>query len=170
LNTKIDGYSKKRRPLKNGRLPSKRGPGRQTKLTQQVHDGLIDHITRAVTVERSCEAVGIHKGQFYEWIKKGEWDEEHGETSAYRTFADAVKKARARAIIKLHNSIAEDKDWKARAWLLERMAPHEYGRARAIGELPQGHERVVIQIAPQWAHQGDQRGSVVDIQADENSG
>ena len=69
------------------------------------------------------QCIGISEATFYRWL--------NDTTSAvHREFCESLKKAEAEHKAALRERIfkASERDWKAAAWLLERMFPDEYGR------------------------------------------
>ena len=91
--------------------------GRRTKFTKPVRDQIIAALRAGATVEMACDAAGIGKTTYYEYLKKADT---HG--GLYRTFREEVNKAQADGAICLLGVIrsASAKDWKAGAWILER--------------------------------------------------
>jgi sulfate adenylyltransferase subunit 1 (EFTu-like GTPase family) len=76
----------------------------------------------------SAKLAGISKDTFYEWLKQ------------YSDFSDAVELAEKQAIeslvlrinIAAQGSPTEKSDWKAGAWLLERIAPEDFVLAQKV--------------------------------------
>jgi hypothetical protein len=77
--------------------------------------------------EAAYELLGIAKPTFYRWLQEGE----ASSSGLKRDFCDAIKRARAVSTATLTKGISDDSGWQAKAWLLERMYPKEYGRRRA---------------------------------------
>lgn len=102
------------------------------KLTPELQDKIIKYIKAGNYVETACDAVGINKTTYYDWIKKGEAGKE-----PYLNYANAIKKAKAEAIIKnvLVIQIAAKKNWQAAAWWLERTCYKLFGRKELVGGI-----------------------------------
>ena len=114
-------------------MAGRRKMGRRAKLTRD----LIAQIEQALRLHNShkhtCELIGISRQTFYRWMALGEGTEEGGK-KIHRDFYDKVKKAQGQSVAILVNDIAKDPAWQAKAWLLERLHPHEFGR-KAIVEI-----------------------------------
>lgn len=98
--------------------------GRKSKFTTPVKDRIIEALRAGTTYEIAAQYAGISRSTLFEWIKKGEKEED----TAYRTFYDNIKKAEAEGAVVHLGTIAQasSKDWKAAAWILERR--HGYSK------------------------------------------
>ena len=108
--------------------------GRPTKLDATAANAIVAILQKGLTIDDACEAAGIDDSTFQRWMRRGEkvlkareprpGEKEFGE------FCAAVKKARALGKVSNVTLIetAAASDWKAAAWLLERMYPHQFGR------------------------------------------
>jgi hypothetical protein len=83
----------------------------------------------------ACEATGISKQTFFNWLNKGkELSMKKGKLSdndkLYVDFFDSIKKAEAEAQAFLLRTIRVKslEQWQAAAWMLERRWPNMYGR------------------------------------------
>lgn len=67
------------------------------KLTPELQHKVVAYLESGVTVENICDAIGIHKSTYYDWIKQGE-----GATrkTIYSDFSDAVTQARGSALLR----------------------------------------------------------------------
>lgn len=105
-------------------MTTKRKNGRRTKLTEE----LIEQVRKTLALHNSnktaCELVGISEDCFYRWIREAE----DGKRGLTRKFYEAVKSAKGQSKVILMNSIAKDPAWQAKAWILERLHPKEFGR------------------------------------------
>lgn len=80
-----------------------------------------------MTRERAASYAGIGLSTFHEWMSNGRDDE----LGIYSDFSEAVKRAESEGIaINLKNihTAAQDGNWQASAWILERRHPDEYGK------------------------------------------
>lgn len=71
-----------------------------------------------------AKALGISESTFYRWVSTPS-------TDAERELSESLKKAEAdykNALQGIIAKAAQERDWKAAAWLLERKYPEEYGR------------------------------------------
>ena len=102
--------------------------GRKSKFTAPVKKRIIEALTAGTTYEIAAQYAGISRSTLYEWIKKGEKEED----TTYRTFYDNIKKAEAEGAVVHLGTIAQasKKDWKAAAWLLERR--HGYSKEGVV--------------------------------------
>lgn len=101
--------------------------GRPTKLTPATTEKLTQAISVGATYEHACNYAGIDYTTFNKWMKLGE----NASGGQYRQFFDTIKKAEAQAVVKwsaLIDKAANDGEWQAAAWKLERRYPHIYGR------------------------------------------
>lgn len=74
-----------------------------------------------------AQYLGIAESTFYRWLQEGE-KAKHG---LKREFFEAIKKAEAEAIarnVALIQKSAQEGNWQAAAWWLERRYPEEWGR------------------------------------------
>ena len=96
----------------------------KTKLTPESQKKLISYIKAGSYVETACNAVGISKVTFYDWLKRGKKEE------FYLNFLNAIKKAKAEAEIRNIAIVqkAAEKSWPAAMTWLERKYPQRWGR------------------------------------------
>lgn len=88
-------------------------------------------IRRAVKLKKGgannvdiAKAVGISESTFYRWVSTPKSDNQ-------RELSESLKKAEAdykNALLGIIAKAAQERDWKAAAWLMERKYPDEYGR------------------------------------------
>lgn len=102
--------------------------GRKSKLTPELIAQVETSLRGHSTVDATCDMLGISRETFYKWIREGEAS---GRGLKF-DFSDTVKRAQGMSRIMLTNKIASDPSWQAKAWLLERMYPKEYGRRQLI--------------------------------------
>lgn len=93
--------------------------GRPTKRTPETVKKLCDAIRLGASYADACGFAGVHFDTFNEWRKD------------FPEFSDAVKEAegagRVQLIAKIQKA-ANDGNWQAAAWMLERRDPQNYGR------------------------------------------
>ena len=100
--------------------------GRPTKLTPETQQLIIQSLSVGATHRLACQYAGIDEDTFYTWMDKG-----HKGHAPYAEFAEQVKKTEGRAatgwLAKIE-AAANEGNWQAAAWKLERRYPNEYGR------------------------------------------
>jgi transposase len=106
----------------------KPGPklGRPSKLTPETQVALLEGIELGLSYERACSLAGIHYATLRRWIVKGET----AKSGEFREFCEALRGAEARgvaAMLELIRQSANEGQWRAAAWILERRYPEHYG-------------------------------------------
>jgi len=109
--------------------------GRRTLCTSDLQKVFCEALTRYHTIKHACVAAGIGESTFYLWLLKGMAGEK-----PYVKFLELLQLARARVRTSLVDEIITDKDWRAKAWYLERSWPDAFG--------PVAH-RVIVREVPQ---------------------
>lgn len=132
-------------------------PGRPTKLDADLQRSMVRHLRRGLTIEATCDIVGIDRQSYYNWMERGEQGEE-----PYLTFFGAIKQAMgqseavALAVVRkaalgwiegktVHKVDSDGKsetttttlrrfEWQAAAWMLERRFPDKYSRTVKVDE------------------------------------
>ena len=96
--------------------PGKKRGGRKPKLTPEILAEVEKLAAVGLTDKAIAEYIGVKPETFSRWKKKSQ-------------FNQALQKARAKKKAWLLEKIREagEKAWQAYAWMLERMAPDEYG-------------------------------------------
>lgn len=99
-------------------------PGRKPKLTHELETRLIALLGAGVPREVACAGVGIDSRTLRIWMTKAREGE-----PGFVEFADKVTEAQANAQASMLVQIrkAGSKDWKAIAWMLERVFSERYG-------------------------------------------
>lgn len=100
--------------------------GRPTKLTPELHADIVRTIKAGNYLETAAAMAGVERLTLREWIKKGV----RAQSGAYHTFARDIEQAMAHAEVVdvLGIRKAGEKEWTARAWLLERRYPDRWGK------------------------------------------
>lgn len=116
----------------------RRGRGRPTKLTPGVKALIVQLIQVGNYFETACAYAGIDPGTAHRWLRRG--DGRDGEPcEPYLSFAVEVHQARALAEahkVQLIAAAAQNGNWQAAAWWLERSFPGKWGRRdRLVAEL-----------------------------------
>ncbi len=100
---------------------------RKSKLTPELISLASELIRAGNYYKHVAQYLGISKETFFRWLREGE----KAKSGLKRQFYDAVKKAEAEAIarnIALIQKAAQEGNWQAAAWWLERKYPEEWGR------------------------------------------
>lgn len=127
-----------------------RAKGRPTKFTHDVRTRIIAAIRNGNTYEASANYGGISYDSLRGWLNRGE-DEAEGE---FFEFFNAIKKAEAEAEVEsvaLIRRSAQDGQWQAAAWFLERRKPSDWGRRdrhEITGANGGAVEHSVIRVPP----------------------
>jgi hypothetical protein len=100
--------------------------GRKTLCDAALTKKVCAVLEKAQTIASACAVSGIGTTTYHSWIGRGEAGE-----AGFAEFAVSCGRARAKAKQKLTDIIlkAAPDDWKAAAWLLEKLYPNEYGKA-----------------------------------------
>jgi hypothetical protein len=104
-----------------------RAVGRPSKFTPDVCNRILTAIRNGNTYEASAQYGGISYSLLREWIVQGEQDQ----AGEFLEFVEALKKAEAEAEVEsvaLIRRSAQEGQWQAAAWFLERRKPSEWGR------------------------------------------
>ena len=105
------------------------------RLTPDVQQRIIDHISEGNYAETSAILAGIPRRTFQRWMHDGRQDLDSGvEASSVARLALDVEKARAECVARKVKRVqqAGEKSWQADAWWLERNMPAMYGRNQRI--------------------------------------
>jgi hypothetical protein len=100
-------------------------------LTAAVQTRIVDAVRAGATREQAAAAAGIGKRTLQRWLAHGEGDRA---AARFASFAAALREAEAAMVVDAVEGIqqaAQAGDWRARAWLLERRFPAEWGRRSA---------------------------------------
>ena len=115
---------------------------RSTKLTKEIQDRIIQAIQTGATYEICAQYAGIGASTLYLWMKQGR----EKKSKATIEFLENIKRAESRGAIAnlgLIQKAAQDGDWKASAWILERR--HGYNR-NGVMVKPEEESKPTIQI------------------------
>src|SRR5947207_889749 len=108
--------------------------GRKTLLTAALRKRVCEMLRRGHTIRITTAALGFSERAYHEWCQKDS------------SFAAQPLRARATDRMRIVDSILADKDWRSKAWFLERTAPEEWGRSEA--------RKIIIEYQPQPPAQG----------------
>ena len=121
---------------------------KNTKFTAENRREIIRLVKAGLSTTDVAKAVGIHPSTLFNWLSWGE-DGIRGrdDDEEYVKFAHEYRRAEAmRKAFHLQNitRAANDGQWQASAWYLERAYPHEFGRCQRKPE--DGNEELLKAI------------------------
>lgn len=99
---------------------------RPAKLTPELTQEITTYIRDGNSPTISATLVGISPSTYFNWMSKGSNQEPR-----FMEFLESIERANAQSIVNrvAHISRAADSgNWRAAAWLLERMAPESFGK------------------------------------------
>jgi len=130
-------------------IPMPKHPGgRPTKLTEQLIQDICEPLRNGNYIETACDLAGIATPTWRDWLEKGSRMKSEGITEDDPSggllvkFSSSVKRAMAEFEVNTTRKIGDDKQWTARAWLLERTRPGKFGQ-RVINE---GKQDITVTI------------------------
>jgi hypothetical protein len=107
--------------------------GRRTRLTPQLQRKICRLLERGHTVGTVCAALGLPDRSFHRYCARN------------AAFLAETQRARAKGRVRIVDSILDDRDWRGKAWYLERTAPAEFGRvAERELPLPEGQRQIGV--------------------------
>jgi hypothetical protein len=95
--------------------------GRKTNLTAPLQRKIFKLLERGHTVGTVCGVCGISERSYFDYCAKD------------AAFLAGTQRARAQGRVRIVDSILNDRDWRGKAWYLERTAANEFGR---VAERP----------------------------------
>ncbi len=123
------------------------GRGRPTKLTPDVQKRITDGIRLGMTLEHAANFGGISYYTLTKWRKRGE----EQKSGIYRDFVEALEEANGQAVAALLAKVqkaANNDDWRAATWILERRWPEDYGKQVQQVQGPDGGPAGVVIYLP----------------------
>ena len=99
---------------------------RPVKLTPELTQEITTYIRDGNSPTISATLVGISPSTYFNWMSKGSNQEPR-----FMEFLESIKRANAQSIVNRVALIARAADsgnWRAAAWLLERIAPESFGK------------------------------------------
>jgi len=157
--------------------------GRPTKLNEDIQNRIVAAIQRGAYIETAAKMTGITKATFYDWLKKGahvrdilEKNEDMiitEEQNQLMEFSYAIQKATAESEIRdlaAIDTAAQNGQWQAAAWKLERKHHKRWGRKVAITDHDGGNFFTAMASAWAQALETDDNDSPRRINGDGNVG
>ena len=103
--------------------------GRKSKLTEELIETAAKLIAAGNYQKHVAQYLNLSEETWYRWLREGE----KSQSGLKRQFYEMIKKAEAEAIarnVALIQKAAQEGNWQAAAWWLERKFPEEWGRNR----------------------------------------
>ncbi len=104
---------------------------RRAKLTKELIEEAYKLVSEGNYDKDVYPILGVSKAAWYRWLQEGEV----AKSGLKRDFVDAIKKAEKEAIIKnvaVIQKAAEEGNWQAAAWWLERKYFQDWGRKEKV--------------------------------------
>jgi hypothetical protein len=117
--------------------------GRPSRIDAKLTRQFCDLFREGFGVTTVCAALEVSESKFHEWVRKGEQGDQ-----PYSEFRQRTLCARAWGKIEHLRHIFANRDWRSRAWYLERTAPSEFGKV-AERQLPQPAEPEPEPLTPE---------------------
>lgn len=117
--------------------------GRKSKLTPELIEEAYKLIKSGLDFKTTAWYLGISESAFYKWMREGEKEE----SGLKKQFFQSIKKAESEAIarnVMLIQKHAQEGNWQAAAWWLERRYSDEWGKKDKINLG--GYNNVIIKI------------------------
>jgi hypothetical protein len=104
--------------------------GRPIECTEAMAVEVCSWLAKGCSIKATCKIVGIPQETFFNWRKRGADGEE-----PFASFSERVTRAIGDGLAGRVSNIAGAGDWRADAWMLERMHPDEFGkRTELVGK------------------------------------
>jgi hypothetical protein len=102
--------------------------GLKTKLTPELQDEMCANFKLGLTTRPACDLSMVSETSFNTWVSIGKADERAGKKSGlFLAFLVAIRQAQTEFRAQHVRDIGANHDWRAKAWLLERVRPDDYG-------------------------------------------
>jgi len=119
---------------------------------------LLKRVQLAGYLQPAAVSMGIPVGTAHAWMAKGAADAARGRpTTVYAIFAERVACARADGELYHAGKLYESDDWRARARILESIAPRPLGPTAAGGARGRGRDLAAHRGGSLSAAEGDHR-------------
>lgn len=137
----------------------KKQVGRKGLLTKELAETIAGYVRVGVYVEEACGAAGISRPTFYVWLERGRAERERVKLMKaegpkpseriYVEFLDMMEKAYDEATLRkvaVITKSAENGDWRAASWWLERTRPAKYGLKAQVEHTGENGEPIKVQV------------------------
>ena len=115
--------------------------GRPSKLTPEIQERIVQALVLGNHRQDAAAYAGIHPRTLRRWLLQGA-QEQAGE---HADFGRAVAEAEARAKVTAMGCIvkaARDGEWKAAAWWLQKMFPHQFSEQSQLFAVAKAFEQI----------------------------
>ena len=114
--------------------------GRESKLDEQTTELIVTMLRAGNYVDTAVSAAGVARSTYYDWLRRGDPAGTDPADEVYRVFRDRIEKAQAEGEARNVALISKQapSDWKAAAWILERLYPERWARASQRSEGDKG--------------------------------
>ena len=102
--------------------------GRPSIISEELIQRVLKHLSVGNYLKPSIEASGIAYSTFRLWMQKGEEDRAAGRETLYSSLLDRLTRAQADAEAHLVDQLANEQDWRAKSFLLERRHRERWGK------------------------------------------
>lgn len=109
-------------------MPKGAGPGAPSKFTPDVQARILQALRGGNYASVACQFAGVHYSTFRKWLVDAE---KPGASQELVEFSQAVAQAEAQAEVAdlaIIRRAAQDKDWRAAAWIRERRSRERWGQ------------------------------------------
>jgi transposase-like protein len=123
--------------------------GQRCKLASDIEARFFETIETGIGVEPAAASAGLSSSTIYNWIRRGEQEQTAGEASEFVEFLERLTRARASVHVRLAESLtraAATGDWRAAAWMLERLSPEDFGKHRLTQPTPEHRVSVADEL------------------------
>lgn len=123
--------------------------GRNTHLTPEVHQAIIDNLRAGCFKKHAANAAGVSDRLLRSWLERGATGEQpYAKLLEDVDEAVALDALRNQAVISQAAVGKAKGDWKAAAWNLERKFPRLYGRLAELEQMPREERPVSPWVKP----------------------
>ena len=151
MSTEVAKKSKAKKPAKK--------VGRKGLLTTELAETIAGYVRVGVYVEEACGAAGISRPSFYGWLERGRAERERMKLmnadapkpseKIYLEFLDMMERAYDEATLRkvaVITKSAENGDWRAASWWLERTRPAKYGLKAQVEHTGENGQAIKVQV------------------------
>lgn len=104
--------------------------GRPTECDEAITNEICGWLAKGCSIRATCKIVGLSLQSWTDWKRRGETGEE-----PFARFLERTTRAIGEGLAGRVSNIAGAGDWRADAWMLERMHPDEFGkRTELVGK------------------------------------
>lgn len=119
-------------------------------ILPNVRDKIYQALGVGVGIEKAAAFASVPAATIYRWLEEGHADFDADKQSDRREFYEGTSRTRASTHIRLAARIQQagasgtEGDWRADAWMLERLAPGEFGQKAVVDHVVSGSVDVEV--------------------------